>query len=101
MRNLSLVLFIYLALFSACTAQTHSNFEWKMFDISDSGIKVSLPCEPSREAKVFQKEPKLAQRYAYGCKKDNFDFSISLAEHFDNFDPAKAKERFDGVEGFM
>ena len=77
-----MLLFIYLALFSACAAQTRSDLEWKTFDFSDSGIQIALPCEPSKEAKIFQKEPKLAQRYAYECKKDNLDFSVSLAEHF-------------------
>ena len=101
MKNLRTLLFVYLALSCACSAQTHSNPEWKTFDFSDSGIKIDLPCEPSREAKVFQKEPKLAQRYAYGCKKDNLDFSVSLAEHFNEFDPNKAKQSFDGVEEML
>ncbi len=101
MRNLRTLLFVYLILFCACAAQTHSNLEWKNFDFSDSGIKVALPCEPSREAKIFQKEPKLAQRYAYGCKKGNFDFSVSLAEHFGEFDLNKAKESFDGIEEML
>ena len=101
MRNLRTLLFLYLILFCACAAQTHSNSEWKKFDFSDSGTKVALPCEPSREAKVFQKEPKLAQRYAYGCKKDSFSYSISLAEHFGEFDPNKVKESFDGIEEML
>ena len=101
MKTLKTLLFVYLAFCCSCAAQTTSNFEWKTFDFSDSGIKLALPCEPSKSAKVFQKEPKLAQTYSYNCKKDNFEFSVSLAEHFDDFDPAKAKERFDGVEGLM
>jgi uncharacterized DUF497 family protein len=98
MKNLRMLLFICLALLSTCAAQTHSNFGWKIFDFSDSGIQIALPCEPSKEAKIFQKEPKLAQRYAYECKKDNLDFSVSLAEHFGEFDPNKTKENFDFTE---
>src|SRR5688500_9153870 len=98
MGNLKTLLFICLAFWSSCVAQTSSDVEWKTFDFSDSGIKIALPCEPLREAKVFQEKPKLAQTYTYGCKKDNFDFSVSLAEHFNEFDPNKAKESFDGVE---
>lgn len=98
MRILRMLLFIYLALFNVCIAQTHTNSEWKTFDFSESGIQIVLPCEPSKEAKIFQKEPKLAQRFTYECKKDNFNFSISLAEHFGEFDPIKAKESFDFAE---
>ena len=101
MRNIRLLLFIYLILFCACAAQTRSDLEWKNFNFSDSGVKVALPCEPSSEAKVFQNDPKLAQRYAYKCKKDNFDFSVSLAEHFGDFDQNKARENFDGIEDML
>ncbi len=101
MRNLKTLLFVSLTFWCSCTAQTRSDVEWKTFDFSDSGIKVALPCEPSREAKVFQKEPKLAQRYDYGCKKNNLDFSVSLAEHFNEFDPNKAGESFDNIEEML
>jgi len=101
MRNLKALLFVFLTFWCSCAAQTRSDIEWKTFDFSDSGIKAALPCEPSREAKVFQKEPKLAQTYTYGCKKDNLDFSVSLAEHFNEFDPNKAKESFDNIEEML
>lgn len=101
MRKLKTLLLVSLIFCCFCAAQNRLDVEWKIYDFSDSGIKIALPCEPSREAKVFQKEPKLAQRYAYGCKKDNFDYSVDLAEHFNEFDPNRAKESFNNIEEML
>lgn len=83
----------------ACQAQkAELSLQWKDFDFSEAGIKTALPCEPSKSVKTFQKEPKLAQVYQYACEKDGFKFSVSLSEHFDEFDPKKVKDSIDNIE---
>lgn len=100
-KNLKAHLFLYLLLFYACSAQHQSNYEWTNYDFAESGIKIALPCEPSKKAKVFQEEPKLAQSYSYNCKKDAFTFDVTLAEHFGNFDSSKVKASYAGIEEML
>lgn len=101
MKNLKALSFLYLILFCSCAAQTQSKYEWRNFDFSESGIKVALPCEPSKKARVFQEEPKLAKSYIYNCENDGFDLTVSLSEHFGEFDENNVKERFDGIQEMM
>lgn len=102
MRKIILLNLIGFICIIGCSSQDNVNkFVWKDFTFEDAGIKISLPCEPSKEVKVFQKEPKLAQRYTFNCKKDNFEFSISLSEHFGDFSEDKAKETISFTEKML
>ena len=96
-RKILLLVFVFFII--SCQAQKADlSLQWKTFDFSEAGIKVSFPCEPSESVKTFQKEPKLAKVYNYTCKKDGFEFSVSLAEHFGKFNPEKVKDSIDDIE---
>jgi hypothetical protein len=102
MRKTNIVLMLCVLFCWTCSAQKESSkLIWKNFDFSDAGIKVSLPCEPSKSVKTFQEEPKLAQVYKYSCEKEVLKFSISLAEHFGEFSQSEVKDAIDGVERVM
>jgi len=102
MRKINLVFILCVFLCLSCNAQKEdSSLMWKNFDFPDAGIKINLPCEPSKNVKIFQEEPKLAQVYRYSCEKEGIKSSVSLAEHFGEFDKSKVKEAIDGVERVM
>lgn len=98
MKRITILLTLVFFIISCQTQKADSSLQWKDFDFSEAGIKIALPCEPSKSIKTFQKEPKLAQVYQYVCEKDEFKFSVSLSEHFEEFDPKKVKDSIDSIE---
>lgn len=102
MKKIVFAKLFLLVCFVACSSQNNTNkSDWKKFNLEDAGIKISLPCEPSKSVKVFQEKPKLAQRYTFDCKQDNLEISVSLAEHFGDFDEVKAKENMGFTEKML
>ena len=99
---MSLFVLILTSCLLPCCAQSGSKkWDWQSFDFSDAGIRVELPCEPSRSSKIFQETPKLARRFEFKCEIGKFQFSISLAEHFGDFDTLKAEENINLIEKML
>lgn len=98
-RSFQITFCLIVVLFTvSCSGQSS---EWIKVESSDAGFEALFPCEPEISKKLFQKEPKEANAFSYKCNFKGINFSVSLPERFEEFDPNKVEEQLDGVEGFL
>lgn len=77
----------------SCQTQT-INLTWIEFSSAETGIKVNVPCQPDKNIKVFQEEPKPIRVFTFDCKvKDGIKYLFDLKEYMDDFDENKISER--------
>lgn len=91
------------ALFAvSCQAQkVNSNLTWKEFESKEAGMKVSLPCEPKKNFKSFQDEPRPIHVYEFSCEAEGMKFLISSKNYMDDFNENTFKRTFESNESIL
>lgn len=98
-RNLLIRLCLVGSLFTgACSGQSSV---WVKVESAEAGFVTLFPCKPEFSKRLFQKEPKEANVFSYKCNFEGINFSVSLPERFEEFDPIKVEEELDGIEEFL
>lgn len=98
MRILLMMFCLMFVVFAAsCSGQSQSSI-WSKIESQEAGFEVLFPCKPEISKKLFQEEPKEANVFSYKCEFEGINFSVSLPERFEDFDPSQIEEQLDGIE---
>jgi len=95
-----LVFLLFVLSTASCQAQKSDlNLQWKEFESKESGMKISLPCEPEKYFKSFQDKPRPIHVYDFSCEVEGIKFLISSKNYMDDFNENSFKQTFEANEG--
>lgn len=101
MKNILMFLLFVLSTASCQAQKSNLNLQWKEFESKESGIKISLPCEPKKYFKSFQDKPRPIHVYDLSCEVEGIKFLISSKNYMDDFNENSFKQTFEANESIL
>lgn len=94
---------ILFALFTiSCEGQkTDLKLQWRDFESKEAGVKVSLPCEPTKNFNSIQDEPRPIYLYEFSCEIEGMTFLLSSKHHSQEFNEKTFSRTFEIEEELL